>query len=329
MPAPAEKAVSGEVEAGPRPRVTVVIPTRNRLGLLREAIGSVERQSLSDWEVVVVDDASDDETPRWLEDVRNRRIRPVRLDAQSERSAARNRGLREARGECVLFLDDDDRLLPGALQSLSGALADRPDAVAAVGATVRFDPAGDRERATHPRIGFTRTIWRDVLAGWDSGSGQALFRTDSVHTAGGWNEGLTYWEVGELWFRVGRLGPVVFLPSTVLELRLHHGQTPSNPPTRDPRRDLIGTLSATEREQATRIVRARRLVDEGDEARFAGRHRSALGLYLRAVRTAPLLIRSPLTRRDLIGNVGMEAARVLAGRHGRRAGRWLRRVGRG
>ena len=311
------------------PRVTVVIPTRNRPKLLREAVESVERQSLSSWEVVVVDDASDDETPRWLEDVRNRRIRPVRLDRQSERSVARNRGLRAARGECVLFLDDDDRLRPGALERLSGALGQRPDAVAAVGATVRFDPTGGRERATHPRIGFTRTIWRDVLAGWDSGSGQALFRTDSVRAAGGWNEGLSYWEVGDLWFRVARLGPVVFVPTTVLELRLHQGQTPPNPPTRDPRPDLVGTLSASEREQATRIVRARRLVDEGDEARFAGRHRSALGCYLRAVRTAPLLIRSPLTRRDLVGNMGREAGRVLAGRHGRRAGCWLRRVGRG
>jgi hypothetical protein len=85
------------------PRVTVVIPTRNRLRLLREAIESVERQSLSEWELVVVDDASEDDTPTWLEGQRNPRIRRVRLDEHSERSAARNRGLREARGETVLF----------------------------------------------------------------------------------------------------------------------------------------------------------------------------------------------------------------------------------
>jgi glycosyltransferase involved in cell wall biosynthesis len=309
-------------------RVTVVIPTRNRLDLLRQAIESVERQSLSDWEVVVVDDASDDETPSWLEDVRNRRIRAVRLDRRSERSAARNRGLRAARGECVLFLDDDDRLRPRALERLTRALARRPDAVAAVGATVRFDPSGGRERATHPRIGFTRTIWRDVLAGWDSGSGQALFRTDCVRNVGGWNEALSYWELGELWFRVARLGPVVVLPASVLELRLHPAQTPPNPPTRDPRPDLVATLSGSERAQAARLVRARRLVHEGDEARFRGQHGRALGRYLRAVGTAPLLIRSPLTRGDLAGNVARETARVLAGRPGRRAARLVRRIGR-
>jgi len=310
----------------PGPRVTVVIPTRNRLNLLREAIESVKRQSFSDWEVVVVDDASVDGTPGWLEGMRDRRIRPQRLYRHSERSAARNRGLSEARGEFVLFLDDDDLLVPGALKRLSSALGRRSDAVAAVGASVRFDHTGHRVRAAHPRIGFTRTIWRDVLAGWDSGSGQALFRTNRVREVGGWKERLSYWEVGDLWFRVARLGPVVLLPATVLKLRVHPAQTPPNPPTQDPRPALVGTLSGSEREQAARLVRARRLVDQGDDARFAGEHRRALGCYLRAVTTAPLLIRSPLTRRDLGGNIRMEAARVVAGRHGRRVGRWLRRV---
>jgi hypothetical protein len=295
-----------------RPQVSIVIPTRNRLPLLREAIDSVEGQSFPAWEVVVVDDASEDETWSWLVGLSNPRIRPIRLDRHSERSVARNRGLREARGESVLFLDDDDRLLPAALAGLRRGLGRRPDAVAAVGANVRFDPTGRRERAPHPRFGFTRTIWADVLLGWDSGSGQALFRADRVRRAGGWNEELSYWELGDLWFRVARLGPVVFVPATVLELRLHPGQTPPNPPTRDPRPDLVGLVPATERERATRLVAAHRLVNEGDDARFLNQHRRALGCYLRAVRTAPLLIRSPLTRHDLVGNVARETARLLA-----------------
>jgi glycosyltransferase involved in cell wall biosynthesis len=308
--------------------VTIVIPTRNRLPLLREAIESVERQSLPAWEAIVVDDASEDGTAAWLENPHDPRIRPVRLDRHSERSAARNRGLREAAGRFVLFLDDDDRLLPGSLERLSRALERRPEAVAAVGATVRFDPTGQRERASHPRIGFTRTVWPDVLAGWDSGSGQALFRTDRVRAAGGWNPGLSYWELGDLWFRVARLGPVTFLPAPVLELRLHPGQTPPNPPTRDPRPDLVRTLPASERERAERLIRARQLVHEGDDARFRGEHRLALSRYLMAVRTAPRLIRSPLTRRDLAGNMATETARLLAGRRGRQAARIVRGLGR-
>jgi glycosyltransferase involved in cell wall biosynthesis len=307
----------------PAPSVTVVIPTRNRLTFLREAIDSIERQSLSDWELIVVDDASDDDTSPWLEGHRDPRIRPVRLHRHSDRSAARNRGLREARGGGVLFLDDDDRLRPGALERLNRRLARRPKVVAAVGATVRFDTTGRQERAPHPRIGFTRTIWPDVLAGWDSGSGQALFRTDCVREAGGWKDGLSYWELGDMWFRVARLGPVAFLPTTVLELRVHPGQSTPDPRAKDPRPDLVGMLSESEREQAMRIVHARQLVHDGDEARFRRQHRRALGCYLRAVRTAPLLIRSPLTRRDLVRNMATETARFVAGRHGRRAVRFL------
>jgi glycosyltransferase involved in cell wall biosynthesis len=303
---------------GVGPQISVVIPTRNRLPLLRHAIDSVAGQSVPGWEVVVVDDASDDETWSWLERLNDRRVRPIRLDRHSERSVARNRGLREARGEFVLFLDDDDRLHSAALARLRRALARRPDAVAAVGANVRFDPTGRRERAPHPRFGFTRMIWRDVLLGWDSGSGQALFRADRVREAGGWSEELSYWELGDLWFRVSRLGPVVFVPATVLELRLHPGQTPPNPPTRDPRRDLLALLPATERARAMRLVAARQLVQHGDDARFLHQHRSALGCYLRAVRTAPRLIRSPLTRHDLVGNMAREMARLAADWMGRR-----------
>jgi glycosyltransferase involved in cell wall biosynthesis len=293
--------------------VTVVIPTRNRLGLLREAIQSVERQDFTNWQLVVVDDASTDETRTWLMGLRDQRIQPVLLDTHCERSAARNHGLRAARSEFVLFLDDDDRLLGRALERLSVALRRRPETVAAVGSAVRFDPVGRRERSTHPRVRFTRTIWPDVLAGWDSGSGQALFRTDCVRAAGGWNETLSYWELGELWFRIARLGPVVFLPTTVLELRLHAGRMPPNPSDRDPRPDLINMLSDTEREAGRRILRARQLVHDGDAARFRGQHLSALRYYVRAVRTSPVLIRSPLTRPDLVGNMARETARFLGG----------------
>src|SRR5919201_1279632 len=97
------------------PLVSVVIPTRNRVAWIRESVGSVERQSLDDYELIVVDDQSDDGTWNWLQQRHNPRLRLIRLEKHSERSAARNRGLAEAAGDFVLFLDDDDRLTPRAL----------------------------------------------------------------------------------------------------------------------------------------------------------------------------------------------------------------------
>jgi glycosyltransferase involved in cell wall biosynthesis len=309
--------------------MTVVIPTRNRLSLLREAIGSVERQSFADWELVVVDDASDDDTAPWLSGIEDPRIRSFRLPVRSERTVARNRGLAEARGQLTVFLDDDDRLAPGALAALNGALLRRPQAVAAVGAAVRFDLQGRRERARHPRRESTRTVWREVLAGWDSGPGQTAVRTDTLRTAGGWNEQLAYWELGDLWFRIARLGPVVFLPQTVLEIRLHPDQTLPSPLVTDPRLEFVPALPEPDRREAERILRARQLVLAGDDARFRGEYRGALGHYLRGMATAPLLLRSPLTRTDLAGNVGHVAPRALLGRRGRAGLRRLRDLTRG
>jgi glycosyltransferase involved in cell wall biosynthesis len=316
----------GRVTPTRTPEITVVIPTRNRLSLLREAIESVERQSFAHWEVVVVDDASDDGTAAWLGEIDDSRVRSLRLAVRSERTVARNRGLAEARSRLIVFLDDDDRLAPGALGVLNDALWRRPQAVAAVGAAVRFDLEGRRERASHPRRESMRTVWREVLAGWDSGAGQAAVRTDALRRAGGWNEKLVYWELGELWFRIARLGPIVFLPQTVLEIRLHPNQNPPGPLSMDPRAEFVQGLPEPDRREGKRILRARELVLAGDDARFGGDYRRALVHYLQGIATAPLLLRSPLTRTDLVGNVGHVAPRAVIGRRGRARLRRLRRL---
>src|ERR671910_2706788 len=111
---------------GPRPeahglpdygKVSVVIPCYNQADFLGEAIESVLSQSYQAFEVIVVDDGSTDDTKEVasayaLEDSR------VRLVRQQNRglAGARNRGLAESRGEYVVFLDSDDRLLGEALE---------------------------------------------------------------------------------------------------------------------------------------------------------------------------------------------------------------------
>lgn len=89
------------------PKVSVIIPTYNRAGKIRNAIDSVLGQTFSDLEVVVVDDGSSDDTGKILQESYGDRIRYF---AQANRgaSAARNKGLAEARGEWIALLDSDD-----------------------------------------------------------------------------------------------------------------------------------------------------------------------------------------------------------------------------
>jgi glycosyltransferase involved in cell wall biosynthesis len=106
---------AGQQEGPPsRPRVSVVIPTRNRAALLREALDSVLAQdgqgTTFDTEIIVVDDASTDSTPEVV--AAYLRVRYVRLEPNRGAAAARNAGIRICTGQYVAFLDDDDLWFP-------------------------------------------------------------------------------------------------------------------------------------------------------------------------------------------------------------------------
>ncbi len=99
----------------PSPTVSVVIPTHNRRERLEQAIASCfEGNETLDLEVIVVDDGSTDDTQPWMEAIEDERVRYIRQKNRGAQ-AARNRGMRQAKGRFIKFLDDDDRLPPGAL----------------------------------------------------------------------------------------------------------------------------------------------------------------------------------------------------------------------
>lgn len=95
--------------------VSVVIPTFNRAKVLPRAIECVLAQDFQNLEIVIVDDASSDETPHLFEGECDSRIRFLRLSQNSGGAEARNVGWRAARGEFVAFLDSDDEWLPDKL----------------------------------------------------------------------------------------------------------------------------------------------------------------------------------------------------------------------
>jgi hypothetical protein len=121
--------------------VSVVMPTRNRAGLLERAIGSVFRQSYTNWELVVVDDASSDETWALLQKYADNdpRIRAFRFDDQRNSSGARNHALDLVQGDVVVYLDDDNRFDPDWVRSVAWAFSEYPDTQVAYGARVIDD----------------------------------------------------------------------------------------------------------------------------------------------------------------------------------------------
>jgi glycosyltransferase involved in cell wall biosynthesis len=96
-----------------RPRVTFAIPTHNRSSLLHRAARSVLLECDDSTELLIVDDASTDDTAEVVASLDDPRVRYIRRPVGGGAAAARNTAIREARSEWVSFLDDDDEFLPG------------------------------------------------------------------------------------------------------------------------------------------------------------------------------------------------------------------------
>lgn len=90
-----------------QPFFSVIIPVYNRANCIKTAVGSVLRQTFNDFELIIVDDGSTDDTHVRIEGLRDQRIRSIRQNNLGV-SAARNKGIFSARGEWVVFLDSDD-----------------------------------------------------------------------------------------------------------------------------------------------------------------------------------------------------------------------------
>ena len=99
------------------PKVTVVIVTYNRAGLLPRAVLSVLAQTYTDYEVIIVDDCSSDNTQDVIAAFDDPRIRSFKHERNRGQSAARNTGIFNAKGEYIAFLDDDDEYLPVNLEA--------------------------------------------------------------------------------------------------------------------------------------------------------------------------------------------------------------------
>ena len=122
------------------PRVSIIMNIRNGAAFLREALNSVMAQTFQDWELIVWDDCSTDDSSRIVAEYRDSRIHYFLSPEETSLGEARNRAIRQAHGEWLAFLDQDDIWLPRKLQQQMALVDD--DAGIIYGRAIQFYPSG-------------------------------------------------------------------------------------------------------------------------------------------------------------------------------------------
>lgn len=257
------------------PTYSVVIPTYNRADYCVETVRSVLAQTLTDYEVVVIDDGSQDHTDRALAPYMDR-IRYIRQD-NGGIAAARNRGIAESRGEFIAFLDSDDKWLPGLLEAVDRTFREFPDAGAVFMAERKMDPQGN----VLPRVHTKRTPGRYFtpagMISRDTGVGcgrPPVVRRALLDEHGGFDGEL--WAVDcDIWIRYAFQTPMVLMPEPLVLHRIHPGNQSADR-ARDSR-DWLIILDKIARDQPQFVREHRRIFK-----RTVGKHQLRLGRELLA-----------------------------------------------
>ena len=208
--------------------VSVVIPTRGRLDLLGDAVRTALQQDSVDVEVVVVDDASPDDTAAWVARQGDSRLRLVRHATRAGVSAARNSGVRAAHGTWVAFLDDDDVWAPDKLHLQVSAAAD-----AGRGWVYGGEVHVDEE--LHLLGGGPPLPPDEVLALLPSqntlpaGGSNVVVRADLLAAVGGFDASLVRTEDWDLWIRLARTGPPAWVRRPLVGYRHHRRNARTDP----------------------------------------------------------------------------------------------------
>ncbi len=203
------------------PSVSVIIPTWNRFSLLCEAIESVLAQEDPDFELIVVDDGSTDETP----DIQTLYEGRLFYIYQKNRgvSAARNRGISFARGKWIAFLDSDDLWKPEKLKIQKAAMLNHPEIRISYTEEIWYRK-GIRVNPMKKHAKHSGWIFRHCLPLCIISPSSVMIRRSLFREVGTFDENLPVCEDYDMWLRITRKFPVHLIREPLIIKRNGHGK---------------------------------------------------------------------------------------------------------
>jgi len=211
------------------PKVSVIIPTYNRANFLRSAIQSVLNQTFKDFEVIVVDDASTDDTRQIVHEFADDRIRYIAHNENKGGSASRNIGIKSSKGKFIAFLDDDDIWMPTKLEKQLFLLNMNPEVNVVYTGARSIDKNGKvGSQLKNPSL--KGNIYPAILKKNYVGScSYVLVRRDCFDVTSFFDEKLPSNQDWDLWIRMAKHSQFDYVNETLVLYRIHQERISSDP----------------------------------------------------------------------------------------------------
>jgi len=211
------------------PKVSVIMPTYNRAETLPDALESLLAQTYLDFEVIVVDDGSTDNTRAVVEEYCKKDSRIIYYYQENkERSAARNQGIRLSRGEYIAFLDSDDVYLPEKLEKQVAILDSVRDSDFVYCYYKLMDRTGNPvESGDSPAYALSGNIYPEILrfTGVNIKTPSVMVRKKLFEKIGGFDEKMKVCEDLDLWRRAARFTRIEQVQEALIAVRVGAGGT--------------------------------------------------------------------------------------------------------
>lgn len=206
---------------GVRPKVSVIIPTYNRGKFLGAAIHSVLAQTFSDFEIIVVDDGSTDDSAAIIKEIHDDRLIYIYQDNQG-RSNARNFALNLARGSYITFLDSDDLYLPSKLELQVSYLDSHPNVGMIYTSALCINEGGDPLPHKY-EASVSGYIYNDIafFTPVTITLPTVMARREVFDVVGGFDEQMHRFEDTDMWRRISKSYYIGAIREYTCELRTH------------------------------------------------------------------------------------------------------------
>ncbi|MYL26818.1 MULTISPECIES: glycosyltransferase [Halomonadaceae] len=272
------------------PLVSIVTPTFNRADYLREAIDSVSAQTYANFEHLIVDDGSTDDTAGVVASYGDERLRYFRQENQGQ-SVARNVGIENSRGEFICFLDSDNAWVPDKLRQQLEAFESHPEAGVVYGDIISIDAEGSEfsRRNMRRHSGWiTEALLGDNFVSMNT----TMTHTELLRRVGGFDPADRYAEDYGLWLRVSLHAPFAYVPECWAYYRIMENQISSDKLIRlEANESLIQSFIQEHADQLdfrqVREALSRFHERKGRHEASGGRRWVALASGVRTVRYAP------------------------------------------